>query len=347
MMKSLRWPIAGLFVVALASDVLAQERRPGRRIDLLKRIQLAGDGVAGTWVNAAEGAIRSDSAAPARLRLGKAPESEYDLVVSFTRKDGGGRMGVILSYEGSRFGWFLGEGRDRKAAGFALVNGRGEWESAGAAAANFAADKKKHTVRLKVRKEGVSAWLDRKTAGDVADYASLTLHDDQSVGDGMLGLVSGKPSIVFHSVLMMPYVAARQDTATPAATKERSARPARDDENSASAALTTGSIWSGSRANNNADTNGCTLYVNERAGDRVIVEILCGREHLLWTFVIKGKTLTATGYKDLSVQGLRTDAAASGRISGRSLHLRYSWTFSSKKRKNNYVMGELQFERTD
>ncbi len=346
-MKILQGSMVALLVAACSSMASAQERRAGRRVDLLKGLKPTEAGVGGTWVKTAAGGIRSDSETTTRLRLGKAPDGEYDLVVAFTRQGGDGRMGVILSYDGSRFGWFLGEGRDHAASGFAWVNGRGGWESDDATGLNVAADARKHILRIKARKEGVSAWIDRKKVGDVADYASLTLHEDQSVGEGMLGLVSDKPSIVFHSISMTPYVEMLQDAAAPSSPNERPVRPARDDANIASAALTTGSIWSGSKADNHSDTNGCTLHVNERSGHDVVVEIRCGREHVLWSFAIKGKTLNSTAFQDLSGQGLRSDASASGTINGRSLHLRYRWTFSSKKRKNNLVMGELQFERSE
>jgi len=345
MMKAFQWFILALWIAAWPSEAPAQNQRPGRPTDLLKRLKLPDAGISGHWKKTADG-LRSDSAAPARLRLGKPPEGGYDLVVTFTRLDGDGRLGLILSYDGNGFGWFLGEGRDKTASGFALVDGRGDWENNDALLENVVPDAKKHTLKIKVRKDGVTAFVDRKKKGGVTDYSSLTLDDENSVGEGMLGLVSGKPSIIFHSASVVPIAEVALAEKTPPVLKPESTQRGQEKADEANEVLPVDSVWYGTRIQlNHGGEIHCKMKVIERNGGGGVMRISEGSYGMRWTFSLRGDQLILEEFTQETGAGSISEVQASGVVSGGRMRIQYRWVFSGRRFARQIVVGTINLDQ--
>ena len=309
----------------------------------MKTVRLPDAKVSGSWKKSADG-LRTDSAAPARLRLGAAPKGDYDLIATFTRSSGSGRLGLILSYDGTSFGWFLG-GRGKPADGFSFVDSGISKEKVSALQL-VASDAKKHTVKIKVRKDGLTAFVDRVKKGEVADYATLTLDDEYGIGDDMLGLFSGDPSIIFRSVSVVPV--------TEAATAEKSRPPEPEPPRSNESAIEENvllpvmSTWHGTRTQlNQGGVLHCTMKVIDRDGNIVVMRFSEGSFIAKWTFSLLGDRLYLEKFAQENGTASVSDVQASGNVSGDHMEIQYQWVYSGRRMARTIVLGRIQVARGD
>lgn len=345
-MKILRRAFIALLVVSGPSTALAQNRGVPRPTNLLKKLSLPDASISGRWARTAEGGARSTSPAPARLRLGRAPDGEYDIVAVFTRQENEGRLGVLLSYDGIDFGWFIDEGRNPAPSGFALVDDRDQWDLADRSIRNIPADAKKRTVRFKVRRAGVTAWLGRKKIGEVTDYYDLAPLDDKvSVGEGFLGILCERPSIVIHSITLTPFVESATDDSKPVAWREQSEQPTDDEAESSSDILPIASTWNGVRTtlNRHGDIH-CNMKVVQRDGSLVVMRISERGLVMRWTFSLNGGNLILQRSTQESGSGSISGVQASGAVSPGRLRINYQWVYSGPRAARAIIVGSIYLE---
>jgi len=98
----------GILVLLIASAVLRKDAAPESRWEeaagLLGLVDPARDAVAGSWKRE-KGTIVSAAASRARIEIPWRPAAEYDLRVTFVRRDGAETAAVVLPWKGSPFVW--------------------------------------------------------------------------------------------------------------------------------------------------------------------------------------------------------------------------------------------------
>jgi len=346
-MATFRRTLVALLIVTGPSAAQAQNRSLQRPASLLKKLSLPDASISGSWARTPDGGVRSTSSAPARLWLGRAPEGEYDLVAVFTRQESEGRLGLLLSYDGIDFGWFTEQGRNPASSGFAMLDDRDQWDSADRSLQNIPADAKKRTVRFKVRRNGVTAWLARKKIGEVTDYYDLApLDDKDSVGEGSLGILSDAPSVVIHAVTLSPVVESAGDDSKSVAWREPSGEPADDEAGSSNDLLPITSTWNGVRTtlNRHGDIH-CNMKVIDRNGPLVVMRMTERGCTMRWTFSLSRGNLILQKFRQESGAGSITNVQAVGSVSPGQIRINYQWVYSGSRAANAIVVGSIYLEQ--
>jgi hypothetical protein len=105
-------PAAIIPVVILILVIVSQinrgttpsESRWDHATNLLALADPAKDSVAGSWT-AEKGSLVSAASSHARIEIPWRPSQEYDLLVTFVRRDGGDDVAVLLPWKGGSFVW--------------------------------------------------------------------------------------------------------------------------------------------------------------------------------------------------------------------------------------------------
>ena len=157
------------------SEARAAGKGPGRVIDLLAKIDLARDGrPANKWALSG-GTLRCvrGSMVP-KVVLPYEPPEEYDVRFSFKQPKLRNAVGLVLAKAGASFAWLVGE--DNGSACLFTVNGKlkGPAGPARKVAAGLIRPNRKYTSTVKVRNDGVKAYLNgRLVAGHKTDYKDM------------------------------------------------------------------------------------------------------------------------------------------------------------------------------
>jgi serine/threonine protein kinase len=100
-------PLA-MFVLVVTAQMVRKDAPSGTRwelaTNLLTLVDPSGDTVAGTWTSEKE-SLLSRSSPRARLEIPWRPAPEYDLRVTFVRREGADDVAVLLPWKGSTFVW--------------------------------------------------------------------------------------------------------------------------------------------------------------------------------------------------------------------------------------------------
>ncbi|HKQ48217.1 MAG TPA: hypothetical protein VJZ71_09130 [Phycisphaerae bacterium] len=345
-MATFRRALMALLVVTGPSAAVGQNRGVSRPTNLLKKLSLSEASISGTWTRTADGGIRCDSEAPARLRLAKAPKGEYDLSVVVTRQEAKGRLGILFSYDGIDFGWFMSEGVDTAGRGFAMVDEYDRSESVDQPLQTMPVDAKKRTVRFKVRREGVSAWVGKKKIADVTDYYDLAPVDDKdSVGEGFLGILCDRPSVVIHSITLTPVVESAGDDTKPASLRESAEEPGGDESGWSNDVLPITSTWNGVRKtlNRHGDIH-CHMKVIERSGSLVVMRLSERGLVTRWTFAVNRGNLILQKFTQESGSGSVSEIQGSGAVSGGRVQINYQWVYSGPRAARAIIVGTIYLE---
>jgi serine/threonine protein kinase len=174
-----------------------------KTIDLLPLIDPARDAVAGPWLNT-NGYLRCDQAPWARLQIPHRPPAEYDYRVSFTRLNGGQEVALLLTANGKTFTWEMG-GLDDAFCGFERVGGL---DFIGLLNPTVSCDNRRwlinnhrHTCVIRVRKNGVAAYLDNQPITQwVTDFKDISPEKQWAIAPGVLGLGCQNSGVIFHEV---------------------------------------------------------------------------------------------------------------------------------------------------
>ena len=145
-----------------------------RAPDLLKLVDPGKDAVAGAW-RTEKGSVVSASGPRARLEIPWRAPQEYDLRVTFVRREGADEVSILLPWNGASFAW---------TAPRALENGA------------------VHTATFRVRKDGLASNLTSSRMSSVTTYAAGSPTDSKwAVRDpALLGLGSHDGVVEFQHV---------------------------------------------------------------------------------------------------------------------------------------------------
>jgi aspartyl protease family protein len=188
----------------------------GAEIDLLARVDVEQDVVAGQWKKTAAGLECGESAA-ARVRLPIKPPKEYDFVMEFTRQTGNEGVAQHVSAGGRTF-MFVIAGVGGGAHGLELIDGK-SFDNAGNPTA-VRPGKIRNGRRVKsviqVRERSITVLLNDKPIITYAGSpATMSLRDEWKIGPGALGVGAWHSGTVFHTLKVIDKTAAGE-SASPA-----------------------------------------------------------------------------------------------------------------------------------
>jgi eukaryotic-like serine/threonine-protein kinase len=186
----------------------------GKTTDLLVGLKLSSATVKGNW-SLSNGELTSDSSGPAILELPVAVPSEYDFRIEFTPQDCVEQLlfkplGTPAAPRGTAFNWCMGVG---EVCGFEALNGMHVFDRSSPLTRRWTARPgERHTSIVKVRKDGVSAFLDGELVVSFqTDYHDLSRTDDWSMRENnRLGLGTWNKSTVFHKVELIDRTSAAE-----------------------------------------------------------------------------------------------------------------------------------------
>lgn len=197
-------PAARHFAVALALVFWSQFAAAAdpKWESLLPEIQPGRDRVAGEWTKS-DDALSVKAAQGARLMLPVAPQGEYDVRATFTRKTGQHSVGLVLVV-GGRQTVFEVDAWGSHLAGFQNVGGKTIRENPTRRDNVALENNRKYTITVEVRKDQIRGLLDGKEISKLAtDGQNVSMHDLWALPDTKrLGLVAWESDTVFHAVEM-------------------------------------------------------------------------------------------------------------------------------------------------
>jgi hypothetical protein len=169
-------------------------------VDLLAKIDLTRDVVAGQWM-AVTGGISSDESKFARISLPYEPPKEYDFRVEFTRVLGNDSVLQIFRDNGKDCTWVM-NGWKGTACAFNLVNGKAGPDNDASTKEFDLKAGKRHVSILKVRKDFIEATLDGKVVVHFdTDGTNLSRGKDWNLGrPRTLGIGSNSCAAIFHKI---------------------------------------------------------------------------------------------------------------------------------------------------
>jgi hypothetical protein len=129
----------------------------------------------GKWT-LAKNELTSDAHGTCKLQIPFQVPVEYDLHVVFSREEGTSGVAVILAAGNRQFAWLM-SGYKGVVNGFDRIAGKGPDKNKTGVPANPALENgRKYDLVLKVRKNGVEAWVDGKLYSNwQTDFSEMTL----------------------------------------------------------------------------------------------------------------------------------------------------------------------------
>lgn len=180
-----------------AADDAPQSRKG---TDLIKRIDLGRDSVAGQWNRTADGLL-TGAANGSRVSLPAQPEGEYDFKVSFTRQTG--QHSVALFFvAGKRQSSFELDAWNAHLGGFQNVGGKTLRDNSTRVDNVTLVNGRKYTAEIRVRHDRVEGYLDGKLLATYrGDGSNLSMLDIWKLPTTRtLGVGAWQSETVFHSI---------------------------------------------------------------------------------------------------------------------------------------------------
>lgn len=200
------------------APLLAQENAGW--IDLLSKTDVS-QPVAGTWTKSGN-TLKASAANGARIVLNWQPTAEYDYEVSFTRHNGRDSIALIFVH-GGRQACYEVDAWGQRLAGIQNINNQDVRQNPTRLTDQALQNGRKYTMRIAVRKEGLTAYLDDKqlveyktSGGDLSVVEPWRIPDQKSLG---LGVWNSETT--FHSIRVKPVGNAPQVASTAPATPPR------------------------------------------------------------------------------------------------------------------------------
>ena len=185
-------------IKALTDAALAKANTTPGFVNLLPLVEPDKGTIEGKYVME-KGALVSSGKGQERLEIPYEVPEEYDYQVSFTQKEGKNCVVQILSGNGHPFIWVMGTGGTFT---FHYVKGAGTGSNKTTVKVAGIKDNKRYTSVLKVRKNGVQAFLD----GKLISKWDTDFSDSEPAGfwalrnKKALGVGNASGTVVFHSI---------------------------------------------------------------------------------------------------------------------------------------------------
>ena len=169
-----------IMVVALVSSRMSQQLPPPSELmwteapQLLKLVDPARDAAAGAW-RAEKGVLVSSASPRARIEIPWRPPEEYDLKVTFVRRQGTEDVAILLPWNGSALVWVAPRGLENDTV---------------------------HTALFRVRKDGLASNLTAKRVNSLTSYSTPPPLDTPWAlrTPSLLGLGCDESIVEFQSV---------------------------------------------------------------------------------------------------------------------------------------------------
>jgi hypothetical protein len=173
-------------------------------VNLMTLIDPAMDSVAGTW-KLERGELRGSGAERARIQIPYAPPEEYDLTIVAEQVSGSSNLLFGLSRPGTQ--WVVSYDNEINGAyysGLVLVDGKLPWENPTSKTGRFLKKGTMQTFEFKVRKSGVTTFVDGKQVLSWQDYSRLTMAQRFQIHDKtamLFGMYNGEAKLLKATLL--------------------------------------------------------------------------------------------------------------------------------------------------
>jgi hypothetical protein len=173
-------------------------------VSLMPLIDPSKDSVAGTW-KLERGELRGSGAERARIQIPYAPPEEYDLTIVAEQISGTSNLIFGLSRPGTQ--WAVAYDSEINGAyytGLILVDGKLPWENPTSITGRFLKKGTAQTFEFKVRKTGLTTFVDGKKVLSWQDYSRLTMAQRFQVHDKsalMFGMFNGEAKLLKATLL--------------------------------------------------------------------------------------------------------------------------------------------------
>ena len=180
-------------------DVEAQAGHSLEVVNLLSLVNVRRDAEYGEW-KMDRGALVCNKEYYCRIQLPYQPPEEYDFRIVFTCRDGEDSVTQICAAGTRQFCWVMG-GWGRKYCWFDRVGGRGSENPTGKQADKWLNSGQEYTSVVKVRKNGVEAYLNGKLITEwKTDYSDMTLVGWTLKRNDVLGLGTWLGATTFRTI---------------------------------------------------------------------------------------------------------------------------------------------------
>ncbi len=173
-------------------------------VNLMPLIDPSKDSVAGTW-KLERGELRGGGAERSRIQIPYAPPEEYDLTIVAEQISGTSNLVFGLSRPGMQ--WAVAYDSEMNGAyyaGLLLVDGKLPWENPTSLTGRFLKKGTAQTFEFKVRKTGLTTFVDGKKVLSWQDYSRLTMaprfqvHDKSAL---LFGMFNGEAKLLKATLL--------------------------------------------------------------------------------------------------------------------------------------------------
>ncbi|WDI40625.1 serine/threonine-protein kinase [Bremerella sp. P1] len=173
-------------------------------INLISRIDLPANAVAGNWEVTPDGQLHADAAAGARIMLPFLPPREYDLEVQFTRNSGAQSIALhFLAGEGNAS--FDIDGWTENLGGIQNIDGENIRTNPTRVDSVVLENGRRYRAEVRVRRDQVQAYLDGQLLATYeGDGSNLTLLELWTLPEKSLGLGAYDSDTTFHQVRLRP-----------------------------------------------------------------------------------------------------------------------------------------------
>ncbi len=173
-------------------------------VNLLAMVDPARDSVAGTW-KLERGELRGGGAESARIQIPYAPPEEYDLTIVAEQISGANNLTFGLSRGGVQWGVAYDSWKNFKYfSGLTLIDGKNAMENPSTVAGRFLKKGVPQTFEFKIRKSGLTTFVDGKKVLSWEDYGRLSMAPWLEIPDKralMFGMWEGEAKILKATLL--------------------------------------------------------------------------------------------------------------------------------------------------
>jgi hypothetical protein len=173
-------------------------------VNLMTLIDPAKDSVAGTW-KLERGELRGSGAERSRIQIPYAAPEEYDLTIVAEQVSGTSNLLFGLSRPGMQ--WVVSYDNEINGtyySGLVLVDGKLPWENPTSVTGRFLKKGSSQTFEFKVRKTGLTTFVDGKKVLAWQDYSRLTMAQRFQVHDKsalLFGMFNGEAKLLKATLL--------------------------------------------------------------------------------------------------------------------------------------------------
>jgi len=174
-------------------------------VDLLEMVDLKKDAVWGGWARSGKAVVCAQKIQRARLQIPYAPPAEYDLAVTFERKDGNDALNIGLSQGSTQFVLTI-DGWRSTISGIGMIDGRWADNNETTWRGTLLKNNRPSSAVCAVRKDGVTVTVDgKKIISWRGDYGKVRNLPEMAMSSPEVLFIGGWESVyVIHKMILTP-----------------------------------------------------------------------------------------------------------------------------------------------